>query len=217
MKTLLPTICLLACAMLFAQQNLLKPVSDQWEVGRNAENGSTFEVIEYEGKPAFHINLPAAEGYTMYRDFPKVAPGEYTFLCQAFGDTRHGLYAEIYSFDKDGKPTLIMSCHSPAGSIAEPMTMYDTLAVPANSAYLRVGVGIAGQGEGTFFAPQLLAFLPGFPGFRRIKALLREGSRRLFPVQAVLHAGKNRINNVIHHMHGSAVHIQAHGIAVVFE
>ena len=157
MKTFLPTICLLACAMLFAQQNLLKPVSDQWEVGRNAENGSTFEVIEYEGKPAFHINLPAAEGYTMYRDFPKVAPGEYTFLCQAFGDTKHGLYAEIYSFDKDGTPSMIMSCHSPAGSIAEPMTMYDTLTVPANSDYLRVGVGIAGQGEGTFFAPQLLA------------------------------------------------------------
>jgi hypothetical protein len=157
-KNLFLLTCLLASATLLAQTNLLQPVSEKWEAGRNAENGALFEVIEYDGQPAFHIHHTAAEGYTMFRDYPKVAPGEYTFLCQAFGDSKYGLYAEIYSFAQDGTPTMIMSCLSPAGSIAEPMTIYDTLNVPQNSAYLRVGVGIAGgPGEGTFWNPQLLA------------------------------------------------------------
>ena len=155
MRNLILTFCLAAATLL--AQNLLQPVSNKWEPGRNAENGATFEVIEYDGQPAFHINHVAAEGYTMFRDYPKVAPGEYTFLCQAFGESKHGLYAEIYSFDKDGKPVMIMNFHSPAGTIADPMTIYDTLTVPANSANLRVSVGIAGgPGEGTFWAPQLL-------------------------------------------------------------
>ena len=175
MKNFLLTICLLASVAIFAQQNLLQPVSEKWEAGRNAENGALFEVVEYDGQPAFHIRHTAQEGYTMYRDYPKVAPGEYTFLCQAFGDSKYGLYAEIYSFAEDGTPTMIMNCLSPAGSIAEPMTIYDTLTVPKNSASLRVGVGIAGgPGEGTFWNPQLL------PG----KQPKPSAETQLLPIQA---------------------------------
>ncbi len=164
----------LVSSFLLAQENLLQPVGNAWEVGRNAENGAHFKVVEHDGQPAFHINHTAAEGYTMYRDFPKAAPGEYTFLCEAVGDTKTGLYAEVYSFDANEKPSMLMACRSPAGAIAEPTVLYSTLKVPEGSAYLRVGVGLAGQGEGVFWNPRLFKGNVPKP----------DGETALLPIQA---------------------------------
>lgn len=140
---------LLFCAVLLPSQNLLPPMEDDsWEVGRNADGISSFEITEVDGKTAFHIRMNASSGYTLYRCYPNLEPGrEYTFSAMGFGDTASGLFAEAYSFDEAGNPTLILDYHSAAGAIPDPLLMHAALRVPEDSRSVRIGVGVSGAGE----------------------------------------------------------------------
>ncbi len=156
MKPLL-LMCLLCDAMLLSAQNLLPPVSDSWEVGRNADGISAFGIVERDGRPAFHVKVKADNAYTFYRSYGEFQPGDYTLSVEVTGESANGLAAEVYSFDKDGKPQLVMLTKTPIGVIGEPMWLHKTFTVPDDSAKLRVSVGLSGKGEGIFAQPILMA------------------------------------------------------------
>ncbi|MCQ2403989.1 MAG: hypothetical protein MJ202_09720 [Lentisphaeria bacterium] len=146
----------LLTALVLSAQNLVPPVGDGWEIGRNADGISDFGVEDVDGVPTFHIKMKTAEGYTLYRCYPRLEPGDYTFRARVSGNTPHGIFFEAYSFDKDGKPAMILNERTPAG-VMDPTLYQVNFKVPVNSAYIRIGVGNSSGGECYWSQPELLA------------------------------------------------------------
>ncbi len=154
-RTIKKLILLFSISFVLHAQNLLPPVGEAWEVGRNVEAVSTYEITNVEGKAAFHINMTSQAGYTLYRHKITLAPGDYTFRVRASGTTRRGVHCEVYSFDEQGKPTMLMMLRSAAGAIEDTL-LQQSFTVPANSKTVRIGMGISAGGECFCSEPELL-------------------------------------------------------------
>ncbi|MCQ2397609.1 MAG: hypothetical protein MJ106_07935, partial [Lentisphaeria bacterium] len=175
-KTLLLT-AFFSALMFFAQAKpLIAPVSkENWEPARNALAQSTFELTEENSEKMMRVSQDSDEGYTFYRTYTTLAPGDYTFIIQAEGKSEKGLLQNAYSFDAAGKPSLLFF-HGTDGGVLSSAPIYITFTVPEGSVSQRFDVGISGnRGTATYWAPEIREGKISAPvveetGFRAIPA-----------------------------------------------
>ena len=139
-----------------AAESLIPPVGPKWEPARNVQASAKFSIDDRDGLKILHVVQDSDEGYTTYRTYATLPPGEYTLKTTARGRSEKGLLLTCYSFDKAGKPTTLFFSGAPGGAFG-PEDIYITFDVPEGSESIRIDLGISGnRGEAEFWNPEVL-------------------------------------------------------------
>ena len=149
----------LALALLARGQSLPNLAEVEWEPARNSDQTiARFEIAEQDGRKALHVTQESPSGYSFYRTFTKLAPGDYTLKVHVYGKAEKQLLMQCYTFDAANKPRLLIYKLIPAADLA-PNDHYVTFTVPEGSVSQRFDLGIAGSRGDAFYVDPML-----FPG-----------------------------------------------------
>ena len=133
----------LALALLARGQSLPNLAEVEWEPARNSDQTiARFEIAEQDGRKALHVTQDSPSGYSFYRTFTKLAPGDYTLKVHVYGKAEKQLLMQCYTFDAANKPRLLIYKLIPAADLA-PNDHYVTFTVPEGSVSQRFDLGIA--------------------------------------------------------------------------
>ncbi len=138
-------------------ENLLPPLTSQtgpgdfWIQAKTAEAQAKFSTAERENTKYLKVEVKSDSGYAFWRTWKSLAPGVYTgtVACDGYSRDPRGIKFEIYSFDKNGTPSLICSrAVNSESSLAK--RIGQTFTVPGNSVKVRIDAGLVGYGSAAF-------------------------------------------------------------------
>ncbi|MBE6367226.1 MAG: hypothetical protein E7052_04880 [Lentisphaerae bacterium] len=157
-KKLFFTAVLSAPLLLSAVENLLPKITTAnrtWYQARNVQCTAKFECDE--AASTLRIEVSTQTGYANYRSDLKLPPGEYTADVVINGNcSKKAAGIEIYSFNAQGKPTLLAMSYLPPGRFNnERMTF--AFKVPAGSVKQRFGLCLNAPGRVEFIKPAVYA------------------------------------------------------------